>query len=374
MRGASLATRDSGGVAGRPRDPDPPDGRVGRRVRGRTGFGGACLDERPRTVGRGARDAGPERGVRHAGPERVGDHSGHRPRCPAQGDPIPAFDAAGVPAAAGVTALAMLAVVEPGVTVLYENVEASEAAALDAAIADLQKPSGFVAPGVAGIDSDQGARAPVRATLASTGQRDSGVVVPAAEGLTSGETLAQGATFLAGFASGMDTLLTGGIPAGAVVGGKGKVDESTVSLDVGRQKDGSTVFGMGIESSTAKDGVSATTKIAAKVQGQRCPDAARVVGFTVKVTIGSASAGGAVSQELTATVTATAGDDARIVGAKIDAIQGARRVAGGRQVYVETGQRSHTPGAWTRAPTRTSARSAPPGRTAQRRRSRGGRS
>ncbi len=306
--------------------------------------GGAPASAAPAsTTGAGPSDAAsatqdPNAASATPAPSGSGITAGIAPGVLPQNDPIPAFDAAGVPAAAGVAALRMLAVLEPGVTVLYENVEASEAGALDAAIADLQKASGFVAPGVAGIDSDQAASAPVSATLASTGQRDSSVVVPAAEGLTSGETLAQGATFLAGFASGMDTLLTGGIPAGAVVGGKGKVDESTVSLDVGRQKDGSTVFGMGIESSTAKDGVSATTKIAAKVQGQRCPDATGVVSFTVKVTIGSASGGSAVSQELTATVTATSGDDARIVGAKIDAVQGARRVAGGRQVYVETGR------------------------------------
>ena len=56
------------------------------------------------------------------------------------------------------------------------------------------------------------------------------------------------------------------------------------------------------------------------------------------VTLGSASGGSTVSQELTATVAATVGDDARIVGAGIDAVQGARRVSGGRNVYVETGR------------------------------------
>jgi hypothetical protein len=252
--------------------------------------------------------------------------------------PIAAFDVAGVPAAAGVTALRMLAGQEPGVAVLYEGLSAAEARALDAAIADLATKSGLMAPGVAGIDTDQASGVPVFARLASTGRRDSGVVTAAAEGEVSGESLAAGATFMAGFASGMDSLLTGGIQAGAVVGGTGKDGDSTVSLEIGRQKDGSTVFGMGIESETSKDGVSATTKIGAKVQGQRCPDATGVVAFTVKVTIGADSAGKGITQELTATVTATSGDDARIVGAKIDAVQGARRIGGGRNVYVETGR------------------------------------
>ena len=158
------------------------------------------------------------------------------------------------------------------------------------------------------------------------------------KGQVSGESLAAGATFMAGFAGGMDSLLTGGIQSGAVVGGTGKDGDSTVSLEVGRQKDGSTVFGMGIESDTTKDGVSATTKVAAKVKGQRCPDADGLVAFTVTVTLGSASGGSAVSQDLTATVAARVGDDARIVGAGIDAVQGARRVSGGRNVYVETGR------------------------------------
>lgn len=156
--------------------------------------------------------------------------------------------------------------------------------------------------------------------------------------MTSGEGLAASATFVAGFAGGLDTLLNRDMPSGAVAGGTGKDGGSTVSLEVGRQKDGATVFGMGIESDTTKDGVSATTKVAAKVKGQRCPDADGLVAFTVTVTLGSASGGSAVTQELTATVAATVGDDARIVAAGIDAVQGARRVGGGRNVYVETGR------------------------------------
>ncbi|MEI7745490.1 MAG: hypothetical protein WCK58_17270, partial [Chloroflexota bacterium] len=254
--------------------------------------------------------------------------------------PIPVFDVAGVPAAAGVAALQMLAGLEPGVTVLYDVVAANEAAALDAAIADLQKAAGLNAPGLAGIDADKAAGAPISAALASTGRLDAGVVAPAAEGgsMTSGEGLAAGATFMAGFAGGMDSLLTGGIQAGAVVGGTGDVEGSTVSLEIGRQKDGSTVFGLGIESETTRNGVSGSTKVGAKVKGQRCPDADGLVTFTVTVTLGSASGGSGVSQDLTATVAARVDDDARIVGAGIDAVQAARRVGGGRNVYVETGQ------------------------------------
>jgi hypothetical protein len=61
------------------------------------------------------------------------------------------------------------------------------------------------------------------------------------------------------------------------VGGTGKDGESAVSLEIGRQKNGSTVFGMGIETGQTKAGVSATTKVGAKVKGQRCPDATGVV-------------------------------------------------------------------------------------------------
>ncbi|OGT27453.1 MAG: hypothetical protein A2Z17_01820 [Gammaproteobacteria bacterium RBG_16_66_13] len=112
---------------------------------------------------------------------------------------------------------------------------------------------------------------------------------------------------------------------------------STSSINLGRNADGSTSFGLGIQTEGSKKGVSAKTDVAASLDGQRCPNADGQVSFTVKVRLGAESGGTGYTQELTAFVRAVVTDDARIGTTTIDAIQGTRQVKDGRQVYVESG-------------------------------------
>jgi hypothetical protein len=113
---------------------------------------------------------------------------------------------------------------------------------------------------------------------------------------------------------------------------------STMTGEMGKGADGSTVFGMGLQTEGMKDGVSVKTDLTAKLDGQRCPNADGQVSFTIKAHFSSESGGTALTQDLTTFVRATVNDNAEIASTTFDVIQGTQQSKGGRQVYVETGE------------------------------------
>ena len=254
---------------------------------------------------------------------------------------IPAFDPEAPAPSMGEAALRALAVLEPAVAALLDDVTAAERAALTAALADLQvKPTGDASPTVrAAVWNSRGTSPASGTARLATFSRPSVDVVA----LTAGQAASSGdgATFLTSFVLGFDDLLNKDMPAGAGATGSGTETingaKATLSLDVGRSKDGATRFGLGIQTDASKNGVTAKADTAARIEGMRCPDASGRVAFTVKVRLGADSGSTALTQDLTATVTATVNDDATIGNSQIDAVQGTRRVKDGRQVYVESG-------------------------------------
>jgi hypothetical protein len=237
---------------------------------------------------------------------------------------VPTFDANALVPSPGAAALRALAALEPGVAGLIGDVAAAEGAALKIARAKLPAQPAAWGPGAA--------------ILAVARPR---IDVAASPATPQGAANAQGAVFLGGFVSGMSDLLTPDVPVGAGVSGSGTDTQggatATLSLDLGRSVDGSTNFGIGIQINVAKGGVTAKVDAAASVAGLRCPDAQGQVKFTVKVRLGAESGATALTEDLTATITATVNDDATIGDAQLDIVQGTRRVQDGRQVYVETG-------------------------------------
>jgi hypothetical protein len=112
---------------------------------------------------------------------------------------------------------------------------------------------------------------------------------------------------------------------------------TTMSLEMGRNSDGTTKFGMGMKTESLQNGKSVKVEFNTKMDGQRCPNAEGQVSFTVKTTVGVNSGASGYTQDLTAFVRAVVGEDAQIASTTVDVIQGTQSTKGGRSVYVETG-------------------------------------
>jgi hypothetical protein len=249
----------------------------------------------------------------------------------ALGTDLPAFDPAAPAPSGGAAALRALAVLKPDVAALVDDVEAAERAALKAALASLPvQPTGSVRAGETVAASD--------VVVLAAAMRPAGPgAAPAAQAATSADS----AVFLITLVSGLSDMFTPNVPPGGEVSGSGQETiggaTSTLSMDLGRSKDGSTNFGIGIQTDGSQPGVTAATDTAASIRGLRCPDANGKVKFTAKARFGADSGAAGSTEDLTATVTATVNDDATYVQTQIDVVQGAHRTSGGRQVYVQTG-------------------------------------
>jgi hypothetical protein len=249
----------------------------------------------------------------------------------ALGTDFPAFDPAAPAPSGGAAALRALAVLKPDVAALVDDVEAAERAALRAALASLSiKPTGSVRAGEAVAASD--------VVVLAAAMRPAGAgAAPAAQAATPADS----AVFLITLVSGLSDMFTPNVPPGGDVSGSGQETiggaTSTLSMDLGRSKDGSTNFGIGIQTDGSQPGVTAATDTAASIRGLRCPDANGNVKFTAKARFGADSGAAGSTEDLTATVTATVNDDATYVQTQIDVVQGSHRTSGGQQVYVQTG-------------------------------------
>jgi len=259
---------------------------------------------------------------------------------------IPALDLEGPLPSPGAALLNSLALVEPGVAVLVDDVEASERAALQAAIEELQAqlpPTGFTqdlaTAGGALSEISSAVRPAIKGFLAKPAMVPVLYSPPAAV-RSDGDGISVAATVGLIVSAFTDIFVNElpAIPTQSASKTKTEGDATTkMSMEVGRGEDGSTKFGLGLKTEASKEKTSAKSEMTATVDGQRCPNAEGQVSFTIKATIGSESSGAGTTQDLTTFVRATVGDDAEVTSTTFDMVQGTRQVKGGRQVYIETG-------------------------------------
>ena len=259
---------------------------------------------------------------------------------------IPVLDLEGPLPSPGAALLMTLALDEPGVAALVDDVEASERAALQAAIEELQAqlpPTSysrdFAASGV-NLSETSSAVRPAAKGFFSKPAMVLAVFSPPAAVRSDGGGLSAAAT-VGLIVSAFTDMFVNQLPAVPTTSASKtatKGDATTkMSMELGRGEDGSTKFGIGLKTEASKEKTSAKSEMTAKVDGQRCPNAEGQVSFTITATLGSESGGSGTTQDLTTFVRATVGDDAEVTSTTFDMVQGTRQVKGGRQVYIETG-------------------------------------
>ena len=258
---------------------------------------------------------------------------------------FPALDLEGPLPSPGAASLKALAMDEPGVAALVDDMEASERAALQAAIEELQAqlpPTGYTQDIVSAGGSLSETLSAVRPTVKGFFAKPAMIPVvyspPAA--VRSAEGGLSPASMI-GLLSGMFTDMFSipvAFPTKSFTQTETEGSVTTnMSMEIGKSEDGSSHFGMGMKSEGTKNGTAVKTDLSAVIDGQRCPTAEGQVSFSVKARISSESGGTGTTQDLTTFVRATVGDDAEITSTTFDVIQGTRQVKGGRQVYIETG-------------------------------------
>jgi hypothetical protein len=223
------------------------------------------------------------------------------------------------------------------------DVEAAEHAALKTGLTELR------AHGGAGSDTEQ-----VSVLLHAKGRNDSNIVKAKAPMLGTvfpALFIYQGevdsaiggshtSALIGGLVTGLSDILVPHLEVGAntsksVTETKGGAT-STMSVEIGRADDGSTKLGLGFKTAVTKDGVSGKSDLAAKIDGQRCPNADGQLPFTIKVTLGAESGGTAYSRDVTVMVRAVVNDDAKVESYTMDLTQATRQVKNGVAVYIET--------------------------------------
>ena len=253
---------------------------------------------------------------------------------------LPTYDPKGVQPSAGAIALRQLAEQEPSAARLAPQFEAVEQAALKKLLAQVGVQANI---GVSTTPSRLAStKAPVPLAMLSGSQSPSLALF-----FLQGQEGPRAATvhdmaLIGGMFSGLNDIF------GNWLTEKGKVRKSdtetkdgvttTMSVELGRNEDGTTVFGFGMKTETVKDGVPVKAELDGKVDGQRCPNAEGQVSFTIKVKLGAQVGETGYTQESTAMVRAVVNDDAKIATHTLDLVQGIRQAKGGRQIYIETGE------------------------------------
>ena len=256
---------------------------------------------------------------------------------------LPKYDPKAPLPSPGALALRELAELEPNAAKLVGDVEAAERAALKTGLAQLR------AQGGAGSDTE-----PVSVLSQAKGRKDSNIVIAKAPMLGTAIPalfIYQGevdsaiggshtSALIGGLVTGLSDILVPHLEVGAntsksVTETKGGAT-STMSVEIGRADDGSTKLGLGFNTAVTKDGVSGKADLAAKIDGQRCPNADGQLPFTIKVTLGAESGGAAYSRDVTVMVRAVVNDDAKVESYTMDLTQATRQVKNGVAVYIET--------------------------------------
>jgi hypothetical protein len=256
----------------------------------------------------------------------------------------PVYDPAAPPPSPGAAALRALAVINPSVAVLESDVETLERTALIGLIADLKAKTS--------ADIDRQAT-----STAWLFQQPGNVELSRARNLASGELFLASykpahnftgvintnndAAIITAIASGWNDQFTPDVQAGAHVSGSVPETDSngttTSSINLGRNSDGSTSFGFGIKTETTKNGVPAKTDSSAQIDGQRCPNEAGQVSFTVKMHLEASSGGSGYAQDLTAFLRTVVNNSAEIESTTIDIQQSSRKSQSGGEVSVASG-------------------------------------
>ena len=235
----------------------------------------------------------------------------------------------------GAEALRLLAKLDPKVASLQGDVEAAERAALKT-VANGQK--------LQPVNSKKSARSEMKKTGPGKKAAMLGTAFPALFMLQGQVDDAIGgahaSSLIGGLVTGLSDILTPHLEAGANTA-KSLTETSgaattTMSLEIGRADDGSTKFGLGFKTEASKDGVSANSDVAAKIDGQRCPNAEGQLPFTIKVRLSADSGGAVYTRDVTAMVRAVVNDDAQVESYTMDLTQGTRQVKDGVPVYIET--------------------------------------
>jgi hypothetical protein len=256
---------------------------------------------------------------------------------------LPPYNGEDPPPSPGAAALRMLAELEPDVTQLIDGVEAVERSAIQKTLAALevqfndgtnpQKPASAVRPTMPDPAAGTAARSPKTVVLSAgmlmfQGQTDSPI---------GGN---RDAALVGLLVSGLSDVLAPYLKESGSVSKSLKETKdgatATMSVEIGRGADGSTQFGLGLKTETNKNGVAAKTELAAKIDGQRCPNAEGQLPFTIKVLLGAESGQAALTREVTANVRAIVNDNATIATSTMDLTQATRQVKDGRSVYIET--------------------------------------
>jgi hypothetical protein len=235
----------------------------------------------------------------------------------------------------GAEALRLLAKLDPKVASLQGDVEAAERAALKT-VSNGQK--------LQPVNSKKSARSEMKKTGPGKKAAMLGTAFPALFMLQGQVDDAIGgahaSSLIGGLVTGLSDILTPHLEAGANTA-KSLTETSgaattTMSLEIGRADDGSTKFGLGFKTEASKDGVSANSDVAAKIDGQRCPNAEGQLPFTIKVRLSADSGGAVYTRDVTAMVRAVVNDDAQVESYTMDLTQGTRQVKDGVPVYIET--------------------------------------
>ena len=258
-------------------------------------------------------------------------------------DELPAFDPEAPLPSPGAMALRALAVLDPGVAILESDVEAAERAALNALFADLQ----------AQLEAGSGIEVPFLPSQPGSAKvaiPPAAITFPANYNLKGNFDGAINTTGAASASGGLISIMSDKLtpyipttPTGIEGGGSVTMPEgsaiSDVRVDIGRNSEGSTKFGLSLKTDASKNGVSVKSEWAGNMEGQRCPNAEGQISYTIKTSLGADVGGAGFKQDLTAFVQAVVGDDARIVSTTIDVTQATRQVKeDGRQLYVESGE------------------------------------
>lgn len=259
---------------------------------------------------------------------------------------LPLFDPIAPLPSPGAAQLRTLPVEGPGIVALIDDLEMAEQAAMKAAVADLQT---YISPASSSPDFTSFVTSPFGLatfmTSSSANQSTAGDVllisysqpgvIQAADGGLSPASLI-------GLLSSMFTdifSLPGAMPTRSFTQTEKEGNATThMSMEIGKAEDGSSHFGMGLQSEGTENGATVSTDMSATIDGQRCPTAEGQVSFSIKARIGSESGGTGTTQDLTTFVRATVNDEAEITSSTFDIIQGTLQVKDGRQVYVETGE------------------------------------
>src|SRR5512145_2093708 len=194
---------------------------------------------------------------------------------------LPAYDPKVPVTSPGAASLRALMVLDPGVAELQNEVEAAERAAMNVVIADLSSKTGSSLELPFPVAQAESAKV---AKIANFAPEFSVPIRYNLSGNFEGLDTTHDVALIAGLTTGLGDIITQHMEAGANVSGSATETKgdatATMNLEVGRSTDGTTKFGIGMQTETSKNGIPAKTDFASSVDGERCPNAEGQVSFT----------------------------------------------------------------------------------------------